>query len=137
MKKILFMLALVFASNSYACEWKLTVTNLITNELKYYQASQKPQFVELYDATNKRTMQCTYSIDDILKLMPPEQLAVARKAENALIGCLSNDGYLNVAKATRVELKSGHTHNASAVYEVINAEKDQSIELYRLILRCE
>lgn len=133
MKRVLCLLLLSTATGAYACEWRLTITNLITNELKFYKPSEEPQAVDLANSISKEKIRCVYHVIDVTKSMSGKG---AKRVDNAYVGCFSNDGYLNQTTAARVELKSGYTNNTSAIHEVINV-KDEYKKLYNLRLSCE
>ena len=134
MKKILFMLALVFASNSYACEWRLTVTDLITNELKYYKSTQELQSILLDNQTSKEQFNCSYNVQE----MPIEgnRKGVVKRAETAFVGCSSGD-YLNMASANRVEGFDGYTQDGYVNFIVYSLAKNEFNPLYTLNLACD
>ena len=129
MKKLILGLLLGTATNAFACEWKLTVTNLMTNELKYYKVDVgEMQYVQLQDPVNEKAIDCVYSLES----MPAG--GDIEKHVQSFTGCMVGE-YMTMSKGVRAEFKNGHIEESFSFYLVTSLES--GTPLYQLGLACE
>lgn len=136
MRKILFILALALTSNAYACEWRLTVEDLHTNELKYYRSSSEINSFPLEDPTSDIPMYCSHLVKEIE--LDKEDKKHFRSIKSPTIICQNKDGLIHRSKGARIESIDGNAIvDNYPIHEIHSVSLDGYKEFYRLSLRCE
>jgi hypothetical protein len=132
MKKLILALLLGTATNAFACEWKLTVENLVTNELQYFRTvvGQGTKFIELHDPINKKSIKCSHQVSSVSM-----ENDSTKKYEEAVVGC-SGGEYITFSKGILAGSRSDPTYLTSAFYTVVNHTNKPTM-IYQLTLACE